>query len=74
MGPGFIPGRSIDDDVMAVSELLHFCEAENMPGLFVMLDNEKAYDRVQHSFLLDAMEAFGLPTWSGQRGGGPWPT
>jgi len=59
--PGFIPGRSIDDDVLAVCELANFCEAEGRPGLFVMLDNEKAYDRVQHSFLLETLDAFGFP-------------
>jgi hypothetical protein len=58
---GFL-SRQIDEHILCVTELAHYCESNNKPGLFVALDNVKAYDRVQHSFLQKVLEAFGFPS------------
>ena len=44
--PGFIPDRRIDDDIMAVTELAHYCNNRGRSGIFILLDAAKAYDRV----------------------------
>ena len=42
---GFVPGCRIDENIFALTELANFCESdESRGGLFVMLDNAKAYD------------------------------
>ena len=57
-----MPGRRIDENILALTELANFCDAdESRGGIFVMLDNAKAYDRVQWPFLQKVLEAFQFP-------------
>jgi len=60
-----VPGRRIDENILALTELANFCDAdESRGGIFVMLDNAKAYDRVQWPFLQKVLEAFQFPLFS----------
>jgi len=59
---GFVPGRRIDENILALTELANFCDSDDSRGgIFVMLDNAKAYDRVQWPFLQKVLEAFRFP-------------
>jgi hypothetical protein len=58
---GFVPGRLIDESILALTELAHFCETGGRGGIFVMLDNAKADDRVQWPFLQQMLEAYHFP-------------
>ena len=58
---GFVAGRQIDENILCVAELARFSEARGRGGLFVMLDNAKAFDRVQPTFVQKVLEAFGFP-------------
>jgi len=61
----FVPGRRMDENILALTELVNFCDAdESRGGIFVMLDNAKAYDRVQWPFLQKVLEAFQFPPFS----------
>lgn len=58
---GFQRWRRIEDNILCVAELARFCQLKERGAVFVMLDNEKAYDRVQWGFMQDVLEAFGFP-------------
>ena len=57
---GFVPGRQITDNAR-LCQLLQAClEQNNQKGLMLFLDLEKAFNRVSHTYLADALKAAGL--------------
>ena len=63
---GFVPGRSIFSAILAVKAAIMRHRDSSPTGLLLLLDLEKAYDRVNQPFLFAAMERFGLPlSWIG---------
>jgi hypothetical protein len=61
----FIPNRSIQDNSILAHELHSFKNKKGKGGfLFLNLDMEKAFDRMEWSFLIAIMEKIGFnPTW-----------
>ncbi|KAL3696393.1 hypothetical protein R1sor_010469 [Riccia sorocarpa] len=57
---GFVSGRSITDNVMALQVGQEWARKSRQPTLFVKLDFEKAYDRVSHEYLWKTMNAMGF--------------
>ena len=60
---GYCPNRTLDENVILIRQLTHDIN-NNRPhdgGMILMLDNTKAFDRVQHDFMYRTLEAFGLP-------------
>ena len=55
---GFLKGRYIGDNIRLLYDLLVYTEKENIPGLLLMIDFEKAFDSVSWSFLHKALEFF----------------
>ena len=58
---GFMPGRSIYDQTKIVELMLKWSENADRKGAIVCLDQEKAYDRIDLTYLWNALEAFGFP-------------
>ena len=58
---GFMPKRSIYDQTKVVELLIKWCENTKSKGLVVCLDQEKAYDRIDLTYLWRTLEAFGFP-------------
>jgi hypothetical protein len=58
---GFIRGRSIHDQMRLAQLMVDFAEAEEVNGMIIALDQEKAYHKIRHNYLWDTMEAFGPP-------------
>lgn len=58
---GFVPGRQITDNTWLCKLLQAYLDEKDEPGMFLFLDLEKAFDRVSHQYLLQAVEAAGLP-------------
>lgn len=60
---GYQRGRKLDENVSLVTEMIRYInnDAPESGGLLILLDNEKAFDRVQWPFMLKALRAFGLP-------------
>lgn len=60
---GFVPGRSIINQVKLTKLMLDFAEADDdQNGAIVALDQEKAYDKIMHDYLWRALKAFNLPS------------
>ena len=55
-----IPGRSIRDNQWATRDILEYGYQTNTPGAIVALDAEKAFDRVNHPFLIKVLEKLGF--------------
>ncbi|KAK1587186.1 hypothetical protein Q3G72_010418 [Acer saccharum] len=57
----FIPGRSIFENITLAQEMVHSLHKKMIGGnVMVKLDMAKAYDRVNWSFLLEVLKAFGF--------------
>ncbi|TFY78439.1 hypothetical protein EWM64_g5573 [Hericium alpestre] len=58
---GFIPGRSIFDQTRLAKAMISYAEAMDENGAIVALDQEKAYDKIDHAYLWRALATFNLP-------------
>ena len=48
---GFINGRNIVDNIRTLLDLLEYTELENIPGILLSIDFEKAFDSVSWKFI-----------------------
>ena len=53
-------GRQIDETVHMIRDLIDLANKEDIPAAFIFLDQEKAFDRVNHNFLYKTLRAFGF--------------
>ena len=60
---GYCTGRSYDENVRIVRQTAHDINHSRPAdgGIMLMLDNAKAFDRLQHTFMLDVLQASNLP-------------
>ena len=53
-------GRKIDQNIHLIRDLIELSNREDDTTAFLFLDQEKAFDRVNHKFLFKTMKAFGI--------------
>ena len=53
-------GRRIDHTVHLIRDLIDLANKEDDTAAFIFLDQEKAFDRVNHNFLFKVMKSFGI--------------
>jgi hypothetical protein len=58
-----VPGRDIADNVLAMRDLVEFISDQNMGGYLIKIDQEKAFDRVNHNYLFKVLHRFGFPDY-----------
>ena len=58
---GFIKGRYIGDNIRTLYDILAYTKAEDLPGLIIAIDFEKAFDSVSWAFIEKALVFFGFP-------------
>jgi hypothetical protein len=58
---GFVPGRHIYDQVWLTKRVIELAEATEQNGVIVALDQEEAYDKIEHDYLWKALKKFGIP-------------
>ncbi|KAJ3568915.1 hypothetical protein NP233_g5392 [Leucocoprinus birnbaumii] len=58
---GFMKGRRIENHTDLMHSMIEWSEMSEQNGTIVLLDQEKAYDRIRHDYLWDCLEHFGIP-------------
>ena len=58
---GFVPRRSIFNHIRLANAIINYAEIAEDNGSIVLLDQEKAYDKIRHDYLWRILEAFHLP-------------
>ena len=53
---GFLKGRNISDCTCLVYDIMYYAEKENIPGLLLLVDFEKAFDSISWSFLNECLK------------------
>jgi hypothetical protein len=54
----FISGRYIGDNIRLIYDMLQFTEENDIPGLLLLIDFEKAFDSISWNFLLSVLKFF----------------
>ena len=55
---GFIKDRYIGETVQSIFNIMDFTLKENIPGIMIFLDFQKAFDSVECDFILECLESF----------------
>jgi exonuclease III/ribonuclease HI len=58
---GFMPKRSIYDQIKLLELTIKLSENRKQNGIILALDQEKAYDRIDHTYLWMTMEKYRIP-------------
>jgi hypothetical protein len=58
---GFVPGQQIRDQIWLTKRVIELAEATNRNRVIVALDQEKAYDKIEHNYLWRMLASYGMP-------------
>ena len=56
----YVEGRFIGEATRLISDVLEVTKECNIPGYMVLMDVEKAFDSMDHGFLLEVLKVFGF--------------
>ena len=56
----YVPGRFIGESVRLTSDVLEYMKTSELPGYLITIDTEKAFDSVDHTFLVVVLKKFGF--------------
>jgi len=57
---GFIPNRYIGENIRLIYDILEETNKQNISGLLLIVDFEKAFDTVSRNFLIESLRAYGF--------------
>ena len=58
---GFVPTRNLEDAVIKATSLIEYCHLEKTPKYMLLLDQEKAFDRVSREYMHEVIKEFNFP-------------
>ena len=53
---GFVKGRMASENIRLVQDVIDYCKLANIDGIILFLDFKKAFDNVNHSFLIETLK------------------
>ena len=56
----YVPGRFIGESVRLTSDVLEYMKTSELPGYLITIGTEKAFDSVDHTFLVAVLKKFGF--------------
>ena len=57
----FVRGCSIFNQIDLAKRMINLCHIKNQNRVIILLDQEKAYDKIKHNYLWNTLKAAGLP-------------
>ena len=60
---GFIKGRYIGQNIVSLTDIIHYTEENDIPALLVSVDFEKAFDKLGWTFMIKSLEYFQFPEY-----------
>ena len=57
---GFVPGRYIGNNLRLLYDMIYYLQNENLPGLLISIDFEKAFDSLDWEFMKKVLKHFGF--------------
>lgn len=54
----YMEGRFIGENIRLISDILHFTAQQNLEGIALFIDFEKAFDSLEWDFLLKTLDTF----------------
>ena len=55
---GFINGRFIGENTRLTYDIINECESQNLKGLIILINFEKAFDSISWKFILNSLKKF----------------
>ena len=55
---GYIPGRSIGENIRSILDIMDYKKAKNLPGILLFIDFEKAFDSLEWDFGNKCLQLF----------------
>ena len=55
-----VPGRNIQDNLLTLRDFIQYSQTHNEPFLFLNIDQEKAFDRVDYTYLQNVLTKMGF--------------
>ena len=66
---GFVKGRFIGKAGRSIIDIMDYTKSQNIPGLLLFIDFEKAFDSLDWDFMIKCLDAFGFrPSLKGRVG------
>jgi len=59
---GFVANRFIGENIRLIYDILTYTEINNIPGMLLLIDFEKAFDTVSHDFIRQTLRYFNFGT------------
>ena len=57
---GFVSGRYIGECIRNTYDIIEYAKSKNRAGLLLLIDFEKAFDSISHSFIIKCLHFFGF--------------
>ena len=57
---GFMSNRYMEDNIRLIYDLIYYLNYNNLPGLLICIDFEKAFNSVDWNFMMKVLKAFGF--------------
>ena len=58
---GLLKGRYIEQNIVTIFDIIHHTDVENIPAVMILIDFEKAFDKLEWNFMFKCLEFFKFP-------------